>query len=125
MATEVTIQQISDLEKKANSLKLKNFSSVLDLIEGLDPKKKVLWKEIYDNALQDRSHAYMMFSILVGICEANTTEHAIHGKSISSYIEKMQKANDQMCRLAELIRRAEEQSEQIDPEEMFNKIQGR
>jgi len=123
MSQDLSIDEIDDLQKKANNLKTKNFQEILEKLEELDPKKRVLWKEIYENALQDRSHAYMMFSVLVGICEKNTTEHAIHGRSISSYIEKMSKANDQIIRLAELIRKAEEDSEKIDPDEMFNQIQ--
>ena len=113
---------LSEHEKKANKLKIDNFKSILENIKELDEKKKVLWEQIYENAIEDRSHAYMMFSILVEICEKNSTEHAVHGKSLSSYIEKMSRANDQILRLADLIRRTEEQSEQIDPEEMFERI---
>lgn len=123
MSQERSIEELDELERKANKLKTNNFQSILENISELDPKKRVLWKEIYENAIQDRSHAYMMFSVLVSICEKNTTEHAVHGRSISSYIEKMQKANEQITRLAALIQKAEEEAEIIDPEEMFNKIQ--
>lgn len=108
-----------DLEEK-----VRDFSSLLDQIEGLSDKKKKLWKEIYENAIYDRQNAYTLFVKLVKIVEDKSTEHAVHGKSLSSYIEKMSKANDQLIRLAELISKAEKVNDEIDPEEMFKKING-
>ena len=102
--------------------KVRDFSSLLDQIEGLSDKKKKLWKEIYENAVYDRQNAYMLFTKLVKIVEDKSTEHAVHGKSLSSYIEKMSKANDQLIRLAELVAKAEKTNDEIDPEEMFKKI---
>jgi hypothetical protein len=105
--------------------KVRDFSSLLDQIEGLSDKKKKLWKEIYENAVYDRQNAYMLFAKLVKIVEDKSTEHAVHGKSLSSYIEKMSKSNDQLIRLAELIGKTEKSNEEIDPEEMFKKISGK
>lgn len=104
--------------------KVRDFSSLLDQIDGLSDKKKRLWKEIYENAVYDRQNAYTLFVRLVKIVEEKSTEHAIHGKSLSSYIEKMSKANDQLIRLAELIAKADKTNDDIDPEEMFKKING-
>ena len=104
--------------------KVKDFSSLLDQIEGLSDKKKKLWKEIYENAICDRQNAYILFAKLVNIVEDKSTEHAVHGRSLSSYIEKMSKANDQLIRLAELVAKAEKTNDEIDPEEMFKKISG-
>jgi hypothetical protein len=112
---------LSDLDLEE---KVRDFSSLLDQIEGLSDKKKKLWKEIYENAIYDRQNAYTLFVKLVKIVEDKSTEHAVHGKSLSSYIEKMSKANDQLIRLAELISKAEKVSDEIDPEEMFKKING-
>ena len=102
--------------------KVRDFSSLLDQIEGLSDKKKRLWKEIYENAVYDRQNAYSLFVKLVKIVEDKSNEHAIHGKSLSSYIEKMSKANDQLIRLADLIAKAEKTSDEIDSDEMFKKI---
>jgi hypothetical protein len=86
-------------------------------------KKKKLWKEIYENAVTDRQNAYVLFNTLMDIVQNNSTEHAIHGKTLATYIEKMSKANDQIIRLAELVSKSEiKESENIDPEEMFKKI---
>lgn len=104
--------------------KVRDFSELLDQIEGLSDKKKKLWKEIYENAVYDRQNAYTLFVRLVKIVEDKSTEHAVHGRSLSSYIEKMSKANDQLIRLAELVSKAEKTNDEIDPDEMFKKING-
>jgi len=105
--------------------KVRDFSTLLDQIEGLSDKKKKLWKEIYENSISDRHNAYSLFVKLVRIVEDKSTEHAVHGKSLSSYIEKMSKANDQLIRLAELVSKAEKSNDEIDAEEMFKKISGK
>lgn len=102
--------------------KIKDFSELLSKIDEVSDKKKRLWKEIYENAVVDRQNAYALFSILVEIVEDKSTEHAVHGKSLSTYIERMSKANDQLIRLAELIAKSETKDANIDPEEMFRKI---
>ena len=65
-----------------------------------------------------------MFIKLVKIVDDKSTEHAVHGKSLSSYIVKMSKSNDQLIRLAELVSKAEKSNDEIDSEEMFKKISG-
>lgn len=103
--------------------KKKDFSDLLDQIDGVSDKKKRLWREIYENAITDRQNAYILFTTLLDIVEDKSTEHAIHGKTLATYIERMSKANDQLIRLAELVSKSEsKQEEEIDPEEMFKKI---
>lgn len=102
--------------------KIRDFSELLDQINDVSDKKKKLWKEIYENAIADRQNAYVLFTTLVEIAEDKSTEHAIHGKNISTYIERMSKANDQLIRLAELIAKSETKEENIDTDEMFRKI---
>lgn len=114
-----------EIEKYASDLevKIKSFSELLDELEDISEKKKKLWKEIYENSITDRQNAYTLFTTLVEIVEDKSTEHAIHGKMLSTYIERMSKANDQLIRLAELLEKSETPaSEEIDPEEMFKKI---
>jgi len=103
--------------------KIKDFSELLDTIDGTSDKKKRLWKEIYENAVTDRQNAYVLFVALLDIVQDKSMEHAVHGKNMSTYIEKMSKANDQLIRLAELISKSEsKEDKEIDPEEMFRKI---
>lgn len=102
--------------------KVSDFSSLLEEIESLNDKKKRLWKEIYENAIIDRQHAYAIFIELSAIVKGKSTEHAVHGKTLSTFVERMSRANDQLIKLAELIAKAEKPSDEIDPEEMFSKI---
>jgi len=103
--------------------KVQNFSELLDAIDGVSDKKKKLWKEIYENAVTDRQNAYVLFTALLDIVQDKSMEHAVHGKNMSTYIEKMSKANDQLIRLAELVAKSEtKEDKEIDPEEMFRKI---
>jgi len=102
--------------------KIKDFSGLLDQIDDVSDKKKKLWKEIYENAIADRQNAYILFTKLVDIVEDKSTEHAVHGKTMSTYIERMSKANDQLIRLAELIAKSEVKEENIDADEMFRRI---
>lgn len=104
--------------------KIKDFSELLSQINDVSDKKKKLWREIYQNAITDRQNAYVLFNTLVQIVDDNSTEHAIHGKSLSTYIERMSKANDQIIRLAELVDKSESKQDNIDTEEMFKKISG-
>lgn len=111
--------QISDRSIKE---RIKDFSGLLSQIESINDKKRQLWKEIYENAICDRQNAYIMFTKLVMIVQDKSTEYAVHGKTISSFIERMSKANDQLIKLAELVARAESASEKIDTDDMFDKI---
>lgn len=105
--------------------RIRDFGELLKSIESLDDKKRQLWKEIYENSIVDRQNSYAMFTKLVRIAGDKTAEHAVHGKSIATYISGMSKANDQLIKLAELIAKAHSADENINPEDMFNKIQGR
>lgn len=103
--------------------KIKDFSDLLTQIDNVSDKKKKLWKEIYENAVTDRQNAYVLFTSLVDIVQDKSTEHAVHGKALSTYIERMSKANDQIIRLAELVSKSEtKEDKEIDPEEMFKRI---
>jgi len=120
--TDVTQSDIVEISDRSIKDRIKDFSGLLNQIESINDKKKQLWKEIYENAITDRQNAYIMFTKLVMIVQDKSTEHAVHGRTISSYIERMSKANDQLIKLAELVARAEAASESIDPDDLFNKI---
>ena len=103
--------------------KKQNFAKILEDINSVDDKKKKLWQEIYDNAIIDRQNAYIMFSKLSAIVEDKSTEHAIHGKTMATFIERMSRSNDQLIKLAELIAAAEDkQSKELSPDDIFDKI---
>lgn len=102
--------------------RLRSFEALLKNIETLDDKKRALWLDIYENAVADRANAYMMFSTLVRITQDKTVEFAVHGKTISSYLERMAKANDQLIKLAELVANAERKAGGIDTNDVFDRI---
>lgn len=114
--------ELVDVSDRSIKDRIKDFSGLLNQIESINDKKKQLWKEIYENAICDRQNAYIMFTKLVMIVQDKSTEHAVHGRTISSYIERMSKANDQLIKLAELVARAEAAADTINPEDLFDKI---
>ena len=105
-------------------LKVKQFEGLLNSINTSTDKKKALWREIYQNAITDRMHAYMMYVELYFIVKGDRAQHAMQGQNVTKAIERMSKANDQLIKLAEIIAAAEsnEQSEHITPDDIYSKI---
>ncbi len=104
--------------------KLEQFSDMLDSLELSEDKKKFLWKEAYQNAIDDRESAHILFVDLLKVSVGNTTNHLQFATSMSKYLERMSKSNDQILKLAELIAKEEEKSEAIQPDDIFDKISG-
>ena len=117
-------KSVNDLVKrnKDKQKKIKDFSEILDSLESTEDKKKVLWKEIYENALNDRESAHVLFTELLQQSQANAANHAIFGPIMAKYLERMSKSNDQILRLAEMITKSEEAQMKIDPNDVFDKI---
>ena len=124
MADESKNDGLVVLSDRDVETKIKDFTELLEKIETLSDKKRALWREIYENAISDRQNAYVMFMKLVKIAKDQSTEHAVHGKTIATYIERMSRANDQLIKLADLIAAAEKKDEEINPDDMFDKIRG-
>ena len=104
--------------------KVKSFESLIDSIESLQGKKKQLWKEIYENAFIDRMNAYMLFTDAYTSMTGQINDHIQLGAQLSKYIERMNKANDQLIKLAELISKEEDKSSSINSDDLFKQIQG-
>ena len=113
-------KNIDKNEKKEEAIK--NFSDILDNIGTLENKKKMLWKEIYENALEDREKSKMMFNDAYISMQGGINEHMNIGAIMSKYIERMSKSNDQILKLAELIAKEEEKEETISDDDIFSKI---
>lgn len=107
-------------EKKEDQLK--NFADILDSIETLENKKKMLWKEIYENAISDREKAKLLFNDAYISMQGGVNEHMNIGAVMSKYMERMSKSNDQILKLAELIAKEEEKSEAVSEDDIFSKI---
>lgn len=116
-----------EINKELNKInvKVKEFSELLDAIETTEDKKKLLWKEIYENSVVDRLNAYMLFTDVYTTMSGQSAEHLQMGPIMAKYLERMNKANDQLIKLAELISKEEEKSSKIDPDDLFKEISGR
>ena len=118
---------VEKLEKAIdNSTKLKKkleaFSDILDDLSTTEDKKKLLWKEVYENALVDRENAGMLFTDAWSRMGTGSTEHVTLGTTLTKYLERMSKSNEQILKLVELITKAEGQSMKIEPEDIFTNI---
>lgn len=114
------IMTFDDVNKKTEQ-----FGALLESIENIEDKKKHLWREIYENAIVDRMNAYMLFTDVYSCMTGDKADHVTLGPMMAKYIERMNKANDQLIKLAELISREEEKSSQIDPDNLFAQISGK
>ena len=105
---------------KTKEEKILKFADLLDSLESTEDKKKLLWKEVYENALIDRENANILFTDLLLQSRGNSANHTMFGSIMSKYLERMAKSNDQILRLAEII--AKEESSPISPDDIFSKI---
>ena len=106
------------------SKKTEQFGALLESIENLEDKKKHLWKEIYENAIVDRMNAYMLFTDVYSTMTGDKADHVTLGPMMAKYIERMNKANDQLLKLADLIAKEEDRAAQIVPDDIFSQIKG-
>jgi hypothetical protein len=102
--------------------KVSEFAEMLDEISSTEEKKKLLWKQIYENALTDRENASMLFTDAWSRMSVGSSEHVALGSTLTKYLERMSKSNEQILRLAEIINTVQEQEAQIDSEDIFSKI---
>ena len=120
--SEKLLEKVEKAEKKENQIR--NFSDILNNIDSLEDKKKMLWKEIYENSLEDREKAKMLFNDAYISMQGGVNEHMNIGGVMSKYLERMCRSNDQILKLAELIAKEEEKSETISEDDIFSKING-
>lgn len=119
---EIDVSELAQPTDAGLEARVKDFSELLDQIESMTSKKKQLWREIYENAVTDRQNTFLLFKELYKIVKAKPMEHAVHDKSISSYLERMAKCNDQLIKLADLIAAAEKKDATIDADDMYTRI---
>lgn len=115
---------VDELDEKIKS-EVKNFSKLLDGLSSTEERKKLLWKQIYENALTDRRNAFVLFGDLYTIVENDAANHAVHGQTLTKYMERMSKANDQLIKLAELVSDAVDQQieEDWNEDSIYEKFQ--
>jgi len=86
--------------------------------------KEAVWKEIYQNAFQDREKASMLVTNLWKEITADPEKHILYGTTVSKYLERMAKSNDQLVKLAELMQKAEppEVNEDVDIDNIYDQM---
>ena len=120
MAKSKSIEVALDkVEKKED--KIKEFSDLLEALENTQDRKKMLWLESYQNAVEDRESANILFTDLMMQSTNNSANHLQFGVLMTKYLERMSKCNDQILRLAELISKEEEKSA-MSADDIFDKI---
>lgn len=105
--------------------KIRNFNELLKKLSSVSDKKKELYMEIYSNAIIDRQNAYSMYCVLVEIASDKSTEHAVHGKTIATYIERMSKANDQLIKLSEILTNADKDDDDDEGGDIYDRIRNK
>jgi hypothetical protein len=119
--TEQDDTAIPEILAKAR-IKHSEFSDIVSKINYASNETKKLWTEIYENALDDRSNASLLFTDLYRNVANSEKGHIDHGRTMTAYLERMNKANDQLLKLAELIDKAKNEDEAIDPDAVYNSI---
>ena len=112
------------MSKKSSEQKIKDFADLLDTLGNTEDKKKLLWREAYQNALEDRESASILVNDLLVTIPGNSANHSTHGMLLTKYLERMSKCNDQILRLAELVAKEQAREEIVNPSSIFDSIEG-
>lgn len=117
------IASIANMDaEKTTKETVEQFTQLVSDIPNVSDSQKYLWIESYKNAVFDRRNAHALFVALVDIIGDRTTEHAVHGKTLASYIERMNKCNDQIIKLSEMITKAMVE-EDFDPASLYKQFE--
>lgn len=107
---------------KNTNKKIERFGELLDEISSMDEKRKALWKEIYENSLTDRENAYALYINAYSTFGGGQGDHTTLGPIMVKYLERMSKANDQILKLAEIVKSTQEEEAKLMPDDLFSKI---
>lgn len=111
----------------------KNLSEFRELalaIQTTDNKLKSLWILIFENAMTDRKNAYIAFADLYMAVHGKSEQHMMHGQTIAKYLERMEKTNVQLLKLAELIDKAKQRDEEeeeapLPSKDLFRRLESK
>lgn len=112
---------VGKLFEKARE-KSKEFDELIDKIETSSNETKQLWKDIYENALDDRVNAQLLFTDLYNHVANNQQGHMNHGLLMTKYLERMNKATDQLIKLAEAVEKAVQRENKIDGTALYEEF---
>jgi len=109
---------------KASDKKIENFREILDSLKDTANSKKALWREIYENSISDRERASILFTEAFKSMGGGSADHVAMGSTLTKYLERMCKSNDQILNLADLINKAEQRESKINSDDLFSEISG-
>lgn len=116
------IEKLLETDKAAKK-KLTEFEQILNETD-IDPKKMFLWLEVYNNAKSDRVCASALFTQAFSQLGGTSAEHVTLGPTLVKYLERMNKSNEQLLSLANLITKELERQNSVDAEDIFSQIEG-
>jgi cell fate (sporulation/competence/biofilm development) regulator YlbF (YheA/YmcA/DUF963 family) len=116
------IEKLLETDKVAKK-KLTEFEQILSETD-IDPKKMFLWLEVYNNAKSDRVCASALFTQAFSQLGGTSAEHVTLGPTLVKYLERMNKSNEQLLSLANLITKELERQNSVDAEDIFSQIEG-
>jgi hypothetical protein len=116
-----------ELSKEAEKIQsnMYEFEVLLENATGMEAKKKLLWKQIYRNAVDDRSMAGVLFKGAYEKLGDSASDHIALGGMLVKYLEKMSKSNELLLELSKMIVKDEEQAASISSEDIFSRIEGK
>lgn len=106
------------------SEKLAAFSDLLDDIPSLDTKLRVIWEEVYQNAIKDREAANIQMLALINGAQGGAT-YALQletAPAIVKYLERMAKSTDQLLDLARRIEAHVDDADEFDENSLYDDI---
>ena len=120
---EMSPERVSRILEDAN-IATADFTDLLNKIDYASPETKKLWREIYSNASDERAKALCLYADLYRhVISGDQSGHVNHGKTMTMYLERMSKCNDQLLRLAELIETASSFDGEVDGDSIYDQIQ--
>jgi hypothetical protein len=102
---------------------LTKFQDMLKSLDNVDDRRKILWMEIYTNAVHTNEMAADLYDDLQAKILEEPIHHATYGAQATKYLERMQKANDQLLKLSELIDAATTDEGSVDPNTILDMIE--
>ncbi len=107
-------------------LDIVSFTDLIAAMDGIDEERRRLFKEVYENAVSDRKLAAALFKELSECMRSSDTNteagHALHGQTLSRYLERMHRSNEQLIKLAEMIADAKSDAKGVNVDDIFNSI---
>jgi len=105
--------------KEEKTKKLQEFDELLADITEASSKEKILWRQIYENAIQDRKIAISLVFSLHTKFMVDSSEHTLNGSQMNGYLTRMEKSNKQLIELAGIVADRNSKDESINSDDLF------